>query len=53
MIRPMSPIRLVKNALSAASVFGFSSHQWPISTNEHTPTSSQPRSIWIVFDDVT
>ena len=39
--RPMSPTRLVMNALRAASVFVFSSHQWPISTNEQTPTSSQ------------
>ena len=40
--RPMSPTRLVRNALSAASEFGFSSHQWPMSTNEQRPTSSQP-----------
>ena len=37
MIRPTSPTRLVRNALSAASELGFSSHQWPMSTNEHTP----------------
>ena len=28
-------------ALSAASLLAFSSHQWPISTNEQTPTNSQ------------
>ena len=39
---PMSPVRVVRNAFSAASLFGFSSHQWPISMNEHKPTSSQP-----------
>ena len=40
--KPMSPVRVVRNAFSAASLFGFSSHQCPISMNEHTPTSSQP-----------
>jgi hypothetical protein len=33
---------VVRNAFNAASEFGFSSHQCPISMNEHTPTSSQP-----------
>ena len=49
----MSPVRVVRNALSAASEFGFSSHQWPISMNEHRPTSSQPTSICerVVGDD--
>ena len=42
---PMSPTRLVKKALRAASEFSLCSHQWPISTNEHTPTSSQPTII--------
>ena len=37
-IRPMSPVRVVRNALSAASEFAFSSHQWPMSTNEQRPT---------------
>jgi hypothetical protein len=37
---PTSPTRFVMNALSAASLFGFSSHQWPINTKEHKPTSS-------------
>jgi hypothetical protein len=50
MISPMSPTRLVRNALSAASVFGFSSHQWPMSTNEQRPTSSQAvRSISVLL----
>ena len=40
--KPISPVRVVRNAFSAASLFGFSSHQWPMSTNEHMPTSSQP-----------
>src|SRR6478736_976471 len=44
-IRPMSPTRLVMNALRAASEFGFSSHQWPINAKEQTPTNSQPISI--------
>ena len=49
----MSPVRVVKNAFSAASAFGYSSHQCPISTNEQRPMISQPRSIWIVLTDVT
>ena len=51
--RPMSPVRVVKNALRAASEMGFSSHQWPISMNEHRPMPSQPRRIWMVVADVT
>ena len=51
--RPMSPVRVVKNALSAARAFGYSSHQCPISMNEHRPMISQPRIIWIVLTDVT
>ncbi len=39
-IRPTSPTRLVMKALSAASLLAFSSHQWPMRTNEQTPTSS-------------
>ena len=39
--RPMSPTRLVKKALRAASELAFSSHQWPMRTKLHTPTSSQ------------
>ena len=42
MSRPMSPVRVVKNALRAASEFGLSSHQWPMSMNEHTPMPSHP-----------
>ena len=48
-IRPTSPTRLVMKALSAASEFGFSSHQCPMSTNEHRPTSSQQVRSWRVF----
>ena len=47
--RPTSPTRLVMNALRAASEFGFSSHQCPMSTNEQRPTSSQPVIICIVL----
>ena len=36
-IRPTSPTRLVMKALRAASEFGFSSHQCPISANEQRP----------------
>ena len=49
MIRPTSPTRLVRKALRAASVFGFSSHQWPMSTKEQRPTSSQAVSSISVF----
>ena len=44
-IRPMSPVRVVRNALIAARLFSRSSHQKPISMKEHSPTSSQPTSI--------
>src|ERR671912_2032004 len=47
-IRPMSPTRLVMNALSAASLLAFSSHQWPMSTKEQTPTSSHITMSWSV-----
>ncbi len=43
-MRPTSPTRLVRKALSAASLLGFSSHQWPIRTNEQTPTNSHRHS---------
>src|SRR5713226_5212748 len=52
-IRPTSPVRVVRNAFTAASAFGFSSHQWPISTNEHSPTSSHPTSNSIVLSATT
>ena len=52
-IRPTSPTRLVRNALSAASEFGFSSHQCPMSANEHRPTSSQLVMNWIVLRLIT
>ena len=51
--RPMSPTRLVRNALSAASLLSWSSHQCPIRANEQTPTSSQPTIICRVFALVT
>jgi hypothetical protein len=47
--RPTSPTRLVRNALRAASEFGFSSHQWPMRANEQRPTNSQPTIIWRVL----
>ena len=49
----MSPVRVVRNALSAASELGFSSHQCPISMNEHRPTSSHPTSICSVLSATT
>ncbi len=52
-ISPTSPTRLVRNALSDASVLRCSSHQCPMSTKEQTPTSSQPVSIWSVFEEMT
>ena len=48
-ISPTSPTRLVRNALSAASELAFSSHQWPMRTKEHTPTSSHAVMNWIVL----
>ena len=52
-MRPTSPTRLVRKALRAASVLRFSSHQCPMSTNEHTPTSSHPVSICRVLEEMT
>ena len=46
---PTSPTRTVKNALSAAVELAFSSHQCPMSMNEHRPMISQPRINWIMF----
>jgi hypothetical protein len=40
---PTSPTRTVKNALSADRALASSSHQCPISMNEHRPMISQPR----------
>ena len=52
MIMPMSPTRLVRKALRAALLLACSSHQWPMSTNELTPTSSQLSSscsvLWLM-----
>jgi len=42
MSRPMSPVRVVMNALSAALLLAPSSHQWPIRANEQRPTPSHP-----------
>src|SRR5918994_4468283 len=47
-ISQTSPTRLVRNALRAASLLGFSSHQWPIRTKEQTPTNSHRHSSWSV-----
>ncbi len=52
-MRPTSPVLVVKNALSAASEFGCSSHQCPISMNEQRPTSSQPTSSISVLSATT
>ena len=52
-ISPMSPTRLVMNALRAASLLAFSSHQWPMSTKEQTPTSSQQTMSCRVLLDMT
>src|SRR3954451_6194710 len=51
--RPMSPVRVVKNALRAASEFGCSSHQCPMSMNEHRPIASHPNSAMSVVLAVT
>jgi hypothetical protein len=51
--RPMSPVRVVRNALRAASELFFSSHQCPISMNEHRPIISQPNRSWRVLLAVT
>src|SRR5206468_5510622 len=52
-IKPTSPVRVVRNAFNAASEFGFSSHQWPMSMYEQRPTSSQPMSSWSRLLDTT
>ena len=52
-IRPTSPTRTVQNAFSAATLFAFSSHQWPMSMNEQRPMISQPRISWTVFSAST
>ena len=49
----MSPTRLVRNALSAASLLALSSHQWPISTKEQTPTNSHAVMSMSVFCAIT
>ncbi len=41
-ISPMSPVRVVRNAFSAALEFSCSSQKCPISANEQRPTPSQP-----------
>ena len=52
-IRPTSPVRVVMKALMAALELTPSSHQWPMSMNEHRPTSSQPISSWRVLSATT
>ena len=42
--RPMSPVRVVRNALRAALEFSCFSHQWPINMKLHRPISSHPNS---------
>ncbi len=51
--RPMSPTRTVRNAFSAARLLASSSHQCPISRNEHRPMISQPRINWTMFSAST
>ena len=51
--RPTSPVRVVKNAFSAARLFAPSSHQWPMSMKEQRPMISQPRISWIMFSATT
>ena len=50
---PMSPTRTVRNALTAARAFASSSHQCPISRNEHKPMISQPRMSCTMFSAST
>ena len=52
-IKPMSPVRVVRNALSAAAELTPSSHQCPISANEQRPTPSQPTSSCSVLSATT
>ena len=52
-ISPMSPVRVVRNALSAAALLAPSSHQWPMSANEQRPTPSQPRRTCSVLSATT
>jgi hypothetical protein len=51
--RPTSPTRTVRNAFSAARLLGSSSHQCPISRNEHRPMISQPRMSCTMFSAST
>ena len=50
---PASPRRVVKKAFRAASELSFSSHQWPMSMKEHSPTPSHPRRRKMVVLEVT
>ena len=52
-IRPTSPVRVVRKAFNAALEFAFSSHQCPMSMKEHTPTSSQPTRSWSRLAETT
>ncbi len=46
---PTSPTRTVRNAFTAARLLPASSHQCPISRNEHRPMISQPRISCTMF----
>ena len=52
-IKPMSPVRVVRNAFSAAAEFAPSSQKCPISANEQRPTPSQPTSNTSVLSATT
>ena len=51
--KPTSPVRTVKKAFNAARLFAPSSHQWPMSMNEHRPMISQPRRNRIMSSAIT
>ena len=51
--KPTSPVRTVKNAFSAARLLAPSSHQWPMSMNEHRPMISQPSKNKIMSSAIT
>ena len=51
--RPMSPVRTVKNAFSAARLFAPSSHQWPINMKLQRPMISQPNNNKMVSSAMT
>ena len=51
--KPTSPVRTVKNAFNAARLLAPSSHQWPMSMNEHRPMISQPSKNKIMSSAMT